>query len=823
MRRYRLVSRVRLAAAVLLAPLLLCFAAGATPARAQGLSELVSPGPLAQPHADLDRLDKCSQCHAMGKGVPDERCLACHEILAKRVAARRGLHAQVKGTCISCHSDHRGSAFDMVQLDTRRFDHARAGWVLEGAHRKTPCARCHTAAVAKTLGIRGETYLGLDTACTSCHENVHGEQFVDAATGEPPACTSCHSLEGWRPARVDHQKTRFPLDGKHAAVACAKCHENGRFTGTPLACASCHTDVHKGQFKDERGAPQACSACHTAASWKTTRIDHHRTAFPLLGKHAGVACAKCHANERFAGTPTDCASCHVDVHKGQFKLESGVARSCADCHDATSWTREKVDHDRTRFPLRNAHAKVDCAKCHDKGRFENTPLECASCHDDVHKGQFEQASGGVAACSSCHDDGAWKPARFDHAATRFALAGKHAGVDCVKCHEQGRFKDTPLACASCHDDVHRGQFREPSGAPTACSACHGDGGWQPARIDHQKSRFPLTGKHVGVDCVKCHEQGRFKPLELACVSCHTDPHRGDQGESCTTCHSTSSWKSLVGREHTERFPLVGMHAATPCASCHVKAGQFVEHDPSWGNPDDCVGCHVDPHRGQFDSTCAECHSPNAWQPVRFRHQDTGFVLAGAHRAADCGDCHEARNYRDTPSACVACHEKDFAGATRFDHRAAAAIECQDCHGETAWLPAKVDHDSFPLRGGHAFPTCEDCHKTKPFGPIDGTCATCHLVDFTRAPQHVALGLPPSLCEQCHSVTTFARHEPSMPIDCFTCHRNQYLGTRDPNHVEKGFSTDCQDCHGTATWDDARGDRRGRVRSGAGRGGHGGKH
>ncbi|MFN7955168.1 MAG: cytochrome c3 family protein [bacterium] len=806
---------------------LACFAialvvgiAGAAPAaRAQGLSELVSPGPLSQPHHELDRLDKCGACHAMGKGVPDERCLACHEALAKRIEAKRGLHARVEGRCIDCHHDHKGSAFDMVQLDVRRFDHTRTGWNLEGRHQKTPCARCHTAKVARELGIRGETYLGLETACTSCHEDVHRGQFVDAS-GKSPACTSCHSLDGWKPARIDHDRTRFPLADKHAGVACAKCHANGRFKDTPLECASCHKDPHKGQFRDTRGEAQACSACHNAASWKSTRVDHDRTRFPLTGKHVAVTCAKCHANGRFEGTPLDCASCHVDPHKGQFRTASGALEGCANCHDATSWTREKIDHARTRFPLTGGHADVACAKCHAQGRFKDTPLACASCHSDPHQGQFKDARGAPQACSSCHDDLSWKTTRIDHATTRFPLAGKHAEVACAKCHAEGRFAGAPLDCASCHEDRHQGQFREVNGALTPCSACHGDSGWKPARIDHAKSRFPLTGKHVDVTCAKCHGDGRFRPLATACVSCHKDPHQGGQGNDCTTCHSTSSWKSLTQGAHTERFPLTGVHAATPCASCHVKAAQFVEHDPAWGDPESCVGCHADPHRGQFDATCAECHSTSAWQPIRFRHENTAFPLVGAHRAVDCASCHASRDYRDTPTACVACHERDFAGAARFDHRATASIDCQDCHGETAWLPARVRHDSFPLSGGHAAPTCEDCHKTKPFGPIDASCVSCHLADFTRAPRHVALGLPPSLCDQCHRITTFARHEASLPIDCFTCHRNDYLGTRDPNHVAEGISTDCAECHSTVTWDDARGDRRARVRN---RSGHGGKH
>ena len=50
----------------------------------------------------------------------------------------------------------------------------------------------------------------------------------------------------------DHSKTKYPLQGKHAQVACTACHLNGDFKKQlPFAnCKDCHTpDPHKGQFE----------------------------------------------------------------------------------------------------------------------------------------------------------------------------------------------------------------------------------------------------------------------------------------------------------------------------------------------------------------------------------------------------------------------------------------------------------------------------------------------------------------------------------------------------------------------------------------------
>ena len=65
--------------------------------------------------------------------------------------------------------------------------------------------------------------------------------------------------------QFDHAKTRYPLTGLHAQVACAKCHTPGqdgkpRYTGIPFnQCTDCHSDPHHGSFA------QGCQACHNTA------------------------------------------------------------------------------------------------------------------------------------------------------------------------------------------------------------------------------------------------------------------------------------------------------------------------------------------------------------------------------------------------------------------------------------------------------------------------------------------------------------------------------------------------------------------------------
>ena len=108
-------------------------------------AQLISPGKLARPHAALDGLEHCTQCHELGKpGVDDARCLQCHEPLARRIAAKQGLHATYTGQhCADCHKDHFGPSFALVRLDTASFDHAKTGYRLRLAHDTVACRSCH--------------------------------------------------------------------------------------------------------------------------------------------------------------------------------------------------------------------------------------------------------------------------------------------------------------------------------------------------------------------------------------------------------------------------------------------------------------------------------------------------------------------------------------------------------------------------------------------------------------------------------------------------------------------------------------------------------
>ncbi len=407
-------------------------------------------------------------------------------------------HAKLEATCDSCHAP------------------------FEKGSQPALCLKCHVevnADIDGSLGFHGRSPEVEGKPCKICHTDHIGRDAKIAVLDR----------EGFQ-----HELTDYLLKGRHATVKCEACHLPGvKFRKAPSICIECHRkdDVHKG------GLGAQCEACHNESDWKKNiRFDHSKTAFPLVGKHIRVKCDACHAKQKYKGVPTTCIGCHRkdDVHEGR------LGEDCAQCHTPVEWKQAKFDHDRqTRFPLRGAHGKLECAACHGKGAAKKVKSECVACHkkDDVHKGELGPR------CETCHKETSWKSAAtFDHGKTRFPLRGLHAGVPCEACHKTASFKGAPLDCASCHADrVHKGRLG------SRCEACHSAKGWPFFKFDHDTATsYPLTGAHRETGCHDCHTDTNPASLKLptTCFACHSadDVHQGGFGRRCERCHTTRSFR-----------------------------------------------------------------------------------------------------------------------------------------------------------------------------------------------------------------------------------------------------------------------------------------
>ncbi len=67
------------------------------------------------------------------------------------------------------------------------------------------------------------------------------------------------------------------------------------------------------------------------------------------------------------------------------------------------------------------------------------------------------------------------------------------------------------------------------------------------RFDHNKTNFPLTGKHTKVACEDCHTK-TLENTAKECIACHKkdDTHRGRR-PNCVDCHTTNNWGQIKKR------------------------------------------------------------------------------------------------------------------------------------------------------------------------------------------------------------------------------------------------------------------------------------
>lgn len=406
---------------------------------------------------------------------------------------------------------------------------------------------------------------------------------------------------------------------------CGNCHVPFARHAQSSKCLDCHKDVaadRKGtrgfHGRDAQAAKAECRTCHGDHKGRDADIvgldketfNHASTEFKLVAGHARAPCGSCHATGvKFRKAPSKCNDCHktIDPHHGR------LGDKCETCHSVEpGWKKTSTfDHGKTKFPLRDAHAKVTCQACHTGERYKDLATDCASCHrlQDAHHGRYG------AKCESCHTAVKWPEARFDHGRTKFPLAGQHARTRCDACHSGDLYADKlPLACVGCHkkDDPHKGQLGD------TCERCHKDTGWRgKVAFNHELSRFPLIGLHAAVPCEECHRSASYKSAPRDCAGCHKDEHHaGRLGPACGKCHNPNGW-ALWRFDHDRqtKYPLTGAHRGLDCAACHKQT-----QVPKAIAPKDCYACHSgdDAHQGAFGRACETCHTTTRFRQVRAR-------------------------------------------------------------------------------------------------------------------------------------------------------------------------------------------------------------
>ena len=684
-------------------------------------------------------------------------------------------------------------------------------------------------------------------------QNPHGVDFkVD--------CASCHNPNGWDISldtfHFNHDTTAFPLTGRHLEIDCKTCHSALVFETTPSDCISCHTDIHQTTVGTD------CIRCHNTNDWLVFDVPqlHESNGFPLTGAHQGLFCIDCHHADnalRFDPIGNDCISCHrQDFVSTTNPDHKDFSTNCLECHnpDTGGWESENFDHD--FFPLTLGHDIEDCKACHTTDIFSDASPDCASCHQmdfDQTVNPNHQASGFSNDCVMCHTtDIGWKPAEYlDHDNQYFPIySGSHEAEwsACIDCHTDPN-NYAEFTCISCHTNPETDEnHQEILGyvyQDNACLACHPTGEKEDV-FNHDATGFPLTGAHVGVDCLQCHTNG-FEGTPTDCAACHQMDHTNSVNPShtslgltneCASCHTTDpDWQPATFDIHDDFYPLNGAHAviASECIACH---------NGDYNNtPNTCIGCHqvdyestTDPNHqtSGFGTACLECHTEDAWTPAMFDHDVQFFpIYSGSHEGewSNCIDCHTDPN-NFSVFTCIGCHlnpetDNEHMGVGGYVYEDNACLACHP----TGDADITFDHNTtaFPLTGAHLDVDCLQCHSNGFEGtPTD--CAACHQMDHTTSvnPSHTSLGLTND-CASCHTTdpdwqpAIFDIHDDFYPQngahaaianDCVTCHNGdynntpntcvgchqvEYNGTTNPNHQASGFSTDCIECHSEDAW------------------------
>jgi hypothetical protein len=433
----------------------------------------------------------------------------------------------------------------------------------------------------------------------------------------------------------------------------------------------------------------------------------------------------------------------------------------------------------------------------------------------------------------------------------FPLVGGHAALDCLDCHIEGEYANTPIACSYCHT-LERDVFFVPESGENPyqdmneaypehfageCSDCHSIFHWDGDPFDHEEIW----------ECNSCHLEDKPQLLdELAsaevalvnwtlnstfkttspfhytgdCSLCHQDTESWKEWDyahnldKCLGCHENSNLNdfSTVSEDLGECLRI------TECASCHEYDGheenygdmctschQSFEHWlPAYVNHvglDNCTLCHTDDKPSKHSNLmCSYCHTTEDWTTIIYQHQETS--------GKSCKDCHDAPDGHSS-GACESCHTMvTWNEKTIFHtmencgncHRSPADHYpdlCISCHITEAWDEIQYIHDGkYPCSDCHDAPEdhyigeCDDCHFPTWWDHIDFD-HTYYSTDCTRCHSVWSGHDWPGVCTLCHNTEDWYQiiyvHDASS--DCDTCHRAP------TGH----WNGQCSRCHTTVAW------------------------
>jgi hypothetical protein len=366
---------------------------------------------------------------------------------------------------------------------------------------------------------------------------------------------------------------------------------------------------------------------------------------------------------------------------------------------------------------------------------------------------------------------------FDHLDTGFPLEGKHANLECERCHHGGTFVNLPTQCNQCHDGVFA-LGKSPTHIPThaSCDTCHTPEGFSmTAQVLFDHSAVAVQA------CVNCHNGS---------ITVGESPDHLRTTNRCEACHNYSAWLPVIQ-------PFNHAETLGSCAS-------FGCHDGSGSGRGKPVGHPL------TSNLCESCHSYPQWTVMNTPFNHTGVLEPGCNRVG----CHSASEKpADHPAVttdrCEQCHTSmgSWIVDPGFDHNLTAQLNCVSSHC----------HSESDKGGGHPLVSavdCQACHASKgqwlPLAlPFDhalttDSCARCH--NGTTAPDKDSLHPGTTAqCEVCHiagqgwaNLVLPLDHAQVTQANCSSvkCHSDADQYKSSGNHPNT--SNACETCHQNTT-------------------------
>jgi hypothetical protein len=202
---------------------------------AEWRDEVISPGPLAQQHAQL-----------LENGAMDPNCAACHAAAERSVAgwsvSLAGFHGDGPAQsqrCMECHKSTISKSLAMT------------------AHNVAP------ELLQRLTGSGGTSIADKEIACATCHREHQGARF-DLTAMSDAACQSCHQ-QRYESFSTDHPEFgRWPYERRTRIVFNHASHHAKHFAEKKQAfdCRSCHVEDATGTVQLLAGYEASCASCH---------------------------------------------------------------------------------------------------------------------------------------------------------------------------------------------------------------------------------------------------------------------------------------------------------------------------------------------------------------------------------------------------------------------------------------------------------------------------------------------------------------------------------------------------------------------------------